>query len=92
MFTCFSFASVSVTAAAQQPCAHSVSTLATALWLSCTSSSSSVAAVYPLFYPERNQASTQRVGELRFIMPAGSEEITLRSLSPEEGFHKAFMG
>ena len=25
-------------------------------------------------------------------MPAGSEEIALQSLSPEEGFHKAFMG
>ena len=51
-----------------------------------------MAAVYQLFYPARNQASTRRVGELRFIMPAGSEEITLQSLSPEEGFHKAFMG
>ena len=58
----------------------------------CTSSSSSVAAVYQLFYPVRNQASTRRVGELRFITPAGSEEIALQSLSPEEGFHKAFMG
>ena len=61
----------------------------------CTSSSSSMAAVYQLqqlFYQARNQASTRRVGELRFITPAGSEEMALRSLSPEEGFHKAFMG
>ena len=58
-------------------------------------SSSSVATVYQpqrLFHPVRNQASTRRVGELRFITPAGSEEIALQSLSPEEGFHKAFMG
>ena len=25
-------------------------------------------------------------------MPVGSEEIALQSLSPEEGFHKVFMG
>ena len=81
-----------VTAAAQQPHGCSVSALATTLWLQCTSSSSSVALVYQLSYPARNQASTQKVGELRFIMPAGSEEITLWSLSPKEGFHKAFMG
>ena len=51
-----------------------------------------MAAVDQLFYLVRNQASTRRVEELSFIMPAGSEEITLQSLSPEEGFHKAFMG
>ena len=51
-----------------------------------------MAAVYQLFYPVRNQGSTQRVGEVRFITLAGSEEIALRSLSPKEGFHKAFMG
>ena len=73
-------------------CQSSVLALVTALWLQCTSSSSSVAAVYQLFYPARNEVSTQRVGELRFIMPAGSEEIALQSLSPEEGFHRAFMG
>ena len=54
--------------------------------------SSPTATVYQLFYPVRNQVSTQRVGELRFITLAGSEEIALWSLSPEEGFHKAFMG
>ena len=27
---------------------------------------------------------TQRVGELRFIMPAGPEELTLQILSPEQ--------
>ena len=70
----------------------SLSVLATALWLSCPSSSSSVAAVDQLFDPARNQASTWRVGELRFMTPVGSEEITLQSLSPEEGFHKAFTG
>ena len=70
----------------------SISALATAPWLSHTSSSSSVAAVDQLFYPARNQASTRRVGELRFITPAGSEEIALQSLSSEEGSHKAFMG
>ena len=51
-----------------------------------------MAVVDQLFYPARNQASTRRVGELRFITPAGSEKIDLKSLSPEEGFHKAFMG
>ena len=61
--------------------------------LHCINSSNSpVAAVYQLFYLARNQVSTRRVGELRFITPAGSEEIALQSLSPEEGFHKAFMG
>ena len=54
--------------------------------------SSPMATVYQLFYLARNQASTRRVGELRFIIPAGSEEMALQSLSPEEGFHKAFMG
>ena len=57
--------------------------------------SSPVAAVYQLqqlFYPVRNQVSTGRVGELRFIMLVDSEEIDLQSLSPEEGFHKTFMG
>ena len=76
----------------RQPCGCSVPVLVIALWLWCTSSSSSVAAVDQLFDSLRNQASTQRVGELRFITPAGSEEIDLQSLSPEEGFHKAFMG
>ena len=51
-----------------------------------------MAAVDQLFYRARNQASTQRVGELRFIMPVGSVEIDLQSLSPAEGFHEAFMG
>lgn len=64
--------------------------------LQCISSGGSpMAAGYQLqqlFYLEGNPASTRRVGELGFITPAGSEEITLRSLSPEEGFHKAFMG
>ena len=57
-----------------------------------SSSNSPVTVVYQLFYLARNQASTQRVGELRFILPAGSEEITLWNLSPKEGFHKVFMG
>ena len=51
-----------------------------------------MAAVDQLFYRVRNQESTQRVGELRFIMPAGSMDIDLQSLSPAEEFHKAFMG
>ena len=42
--------------------------------------------------PGEKPSDTQRVGELRFITPVGSEEIDLQSLSPEEGFHKAFMG
>ena len=57
----------------------------------CTSSSSSVATVYQLqqlFHLARNQASTRRVGEFKFITPAGSEEIALWSLSPEEEFHR----
>ncbi len=51
-----------------------------------------MAAVYQLFNLVRNQVSTWRVGELRFIIPAGSEEIALWSLSPKEGVHKAFLG
>ena len=78
-------------AATQQPYGYSVSALMTALWLYCTNSRSSVAALYQLFYLARNQMSTQRVGELRFIILVGSE-IALHSLSPERGFHKAFMG
>ena len=59
----------------------------------CISSGDSpVAVVYQLFYLARNQAGIQRLGELRFITPEGSMEITLWSLNPEEGFHKAFMG
>ena len=57
-----------------------------------SSSDSPVAAVFQLFYPGRNQVSTGKVGEFTFIMPAGSEEIALQSLSPEEFFHKVFMG
>ena len=53
----------------------------------CGCSVSAPAALLP-----SEQLSTRRVGELRFIMPAGSEEISLRNLSPKEGFHKAFMG
>ena len=34
-----------------------------------------MAVVDQLFHPARNQASTRRVGEFRFITPAGSEEI-----------------
>ena len=49
-----------------------------------------MAAVDQLFYPARNQASTRRVGELRFIKPVGSEEIALWSLSPEEGFTRFY--
>ena len=37
-----------------------------------SSGDSPVAAVYQLLHPMRNQVSTRRVGELRFIMPAGS--------------------
>ena len=48
-----------VTTSALQPQGRSVSALVTALWLQCTSSSSSVAAVYQLFYQARNEASTQ---------------------------------
>ena len=34
---------------------------------------------------------TQRVGELRFIMPAGPEELTLQPLSPEQRGYRAFI-
>ena len=54
-----------------------------ALWPQCTSSGSLSPGKKP---------STRRVGELRVITPAGSEEIALWSLSPKEGVHKAFMG
>ena len=71
-------------AAAPQPCA--------AVDQSCTSSSSSVAAGHQLLDPVRNPASPRRGGGLRFVTLAGSEEIALRSLTPEEGVHKAFVG
>ena len=34
---------------------------------------------------------TQRVGELRFIMPAGPEELTLQALSPEQRDYRVFI-
>ena len=42
-----------------------------------------MAAVYQLFHPARTQASTRRVGELRLIIPASSEEIALCSPASE---------
>ena len=59
---------------------QSVSALVAALW--------PVYQLQQLFHLARNKVSTRRVGELRFITLAGSEEITLWSLNPEEGFHK----
>ena len=35
---------------------------------------------------------TQRVGELRFIMLAGPEELTLQALSPEQTGYRVFIG
>ena len=34
---------------------------------------------------------TWRVGELRFIMPAGPEELTLQALSPEQRGYRVFI-
>ena len=34
---------------------------------------------------------TQRVGELRFIMPAGPEELTLQALSPKQRGYRVFI-
>ena len=34
---------------------------------------------------------TRRVGELRFIMPAGPEELTLQTLSPEQRGYGVFI-
>ena len=34
---------------------------------------------------------TQRVGELRFIMLAGPEELTLQALSPEQRGYRVFI-
>ena len=34
---------------------------------------------------------TRRVGELRFIMPAGPEELTLQALSPEQRGYRIFI-
>ena len=34
---------------------------------------------------------TRRVGELRFIMPAGPEELTLQALSPEQRGYRVFI-
>ena len=42
--------------------------------------------------PGKKLSEPWRVGELRFIIPVGSEEMALQSLSPKEGFLKAFMG
>ena len=54
--------------------------------------SSPTATVYQLFYPVRNQVSTQRVGELRFITLAGSEEeIAVRS-QPRRRVSQDFYG
>ena len=58
----------------------------------CQQPKAGVYQLQQLFHPARNQASARRVGELRFITPVGSVEIHLQSLSPDEGFHKAFMG
>ena len=33
----------------------------------------------------------QRVGELRFIMPAGAEELTLQALNPEQRNYRVFI-
>ena len=35
---------------------------------------------------------TRRVGELRFIMPAGPKELTLSALNPEQRGYKVFIG
>ena len=51
-----------------------------------------MAAVDQFFHPARNQASTRRVGELRFFMPAGSEEIDLQSLEPGRRVLQGFYG
>ena len=34
---------------------------------------------------------TQRVGELRFIMPVGPEALTLQALSPEQRGYRVFI-
>ena len=34
---------------------------------------------------------TQRVGELRFIVPAGTEELTLQALSPKHRDYRVFI-
>ena len=38
--------------------------------------------------PQETKQHTRRVGELRFIMPAGPEELTLPVLSPDKGVTK----
>ena len=35
---------------------------------------------------------TLRVGELRFIMLVGPEELTLQALSPDRWVHSSFLG
>ena len=47
--------------------------------------------MYQFFYPARNQASTQRVGELRFITLEGSEEIDPDS-EPRRRVSQGFYG
>ena len=37
-------------------------------------------------------STTLRVGELRLIMPAGPEELTLQALSPEQRDYRVFIG
>ena len=52
-----------------------------------------VAAVDQLFYLVRNQASTRRAGELRFITSGGSEEGDgCPESEPRRGFHRTLMG
>ena len=40
---------------------------------------------------QENKHHTQRVGELRFIKPAGPEELTLQALSPEQRGYRVFI-
>ena len=41
--------------------------------------------------PRETKHHTWRVGELRFIMPVGPEELTLQALSPEQRGYRAFV-
>ena len=40
---------------------------------------------------QKTKHHTRRVGELRFITPVGSEELTLQALSPEQRVYRVFI-
>ena len=52
---------------------------------------SSIACVVAETSDQQTKPHTRRVGELRFITPAGPEELTLQALSPEQRGYRVFI-